>query len=810
MSDFFVDRIELKQDLFELLNDVQLQNTVFILSSRSGLGKSEFCNQIIKSVCDKYLSFKISIPIGENISLDEGFYLREIARAISEQADKYNYKNLNEFIHNTDNSVIKKIKVHKLVEDSEGLNGLVKPINSIVSYFDNTGDFSEETLLNISDSRYIYIILNEYIMYCCNLHSKVVINIENIQQIDMLSLTQIKELLKKANNIFLLLEYTSSNNSLDEAKRFETNFHINYTKVITRRLKKLDYKYTCEIINHMCPDNNFFMNEDTLREIYFTIDGNIRQLSDIENMFEISDEDTSINTQENFTLQRLKGMNNAHQIQLLCLVYAHMSQVPNEIIKLLLSDKEYVLFLNYENILSELMGNSGLLEFDTVSNTIKLKHDSIRMEMKKIPQYEVKIALSFSWWIDFYEKALKEAGKNDWINIKEIVKKLCYFYCYYEPAACKILSILPHIRMIAINSINPDEAISFLIGFYDTFKKLNDPEQLYTLEKFLLNIYYELGIFDKAYGVFKNIAFRSNKTYNLYNAMLLDRLQQENEAIKIVDSELAKTSNHRYELSLYLIKMIATASINKYDECIKIFEYIYNNKDIYSKYFEYGFFLRNSEIVLSLKEAIPYLKESIQFFQNQNEKIYEAHARISLLMNCARVGLFDEAKNQLKITKTVLKNNSLERHIILNDEVALEMCRGNYNRSLEDELKLAMCTAQVIFDKIIINHNLLILYKKNAQIAEGLQVVEYLLDLLDSETNRLNICFTYWNISFFYKGYDDIQHNYYYNKYITLYSELTSKPIRKSVIETDVAHKPNMEYVIGFISHWRFPIPEEL
>lgn len=809
MSDFFVDRIELKQNLFELLNDVQLQNTVYILSSRSGLGKSEFCNQIIKNVCDKYPSVKISIPIGENISLDEGFYIREIARTISEQSKNYNYESLDEFIHNTDNSVITKIKAHKLAEESEELHKLVKPIHSIVSYFDNTGSFSEENLLNISDSRYIYIILNEYILHCCDLSSKVVINIENIQQIDILSLTQIKELLKKANNIFLLLEYTSRNDSLNEAKRFETNFHVGYTKVETRRLEKLGYEYTCELINYICPNKNI-MNEETLREIYVTIDGNIRQLSDIENVFEISDKDTSINTQENFTLQRLKGMNNAHQIQLLCLVYAHMSQVPNEILKLLLSGKEYVLFLNYESILSELMGDSGLLEFDSVSNTIKLKHDSIRMEMKKIPRYEVKIALSFSWWIDFYEKELKKAGKNDWRNIKEIVKKLCYFYCYYEPAAGKILSVLPHIRMIAINSINPDEAISFLIGFYDTFKKLNDPEQLYTLEKFLLNIYYELGIFDKAYSVFKNISFRSVKTYNLYKAMLLDRLQQESEAIKIVDMELAKTSDRRYELSLYMIKMIAAASINQYDECTKIFEYIYNNKDIYSKYFEYGFFLRNSEIVLSLRDAIPYLKESIQFFQNRNEKIYEAHTRISLLMNCARAGLFDEAREQLGIIKTAPKNNSLERHIILNDEAALEMCRGNYNKALEDELKLAMCTAQVVFDKIIINHNLLILYKKNEQMAEGRQVVEYLLELLGSETNRLNVCFTYWNISFFYKGYDDIQYTYYYNKYITLYRELTSRPIRKSVIETDVAHKPNMEYVIGFISHWRFPIPEEL
>ena len=810
MSDFFVDRTELKDNLFELLDDnIQGQNTVFILSSKTGLGKSAFCNQIVKKFYDKYPSFKVSIPIGENISLDEGFYYREVVRTISEQSKDFHYKDLDNFIQNSTNSVIRKILTHKLASDSEEIIGFIKPINSIISFFDRTGNFSKDNLLNIDDSRYIYLILNEYILYCCNEYSKIIINIENIQQIDRLSLTQIKELLKKTNNVFLLLEYTSNKDSLDEAKQFETNFYMNHTKVITKRLKKLDYKHTCELINHIYP-NNDILNENTLREIYITIDGNIRQLSDIENMFEISDEDTSIDTNENFTFQRLKSLNNAHQIQLLCLVYAHISQVPNEIIKLLLNEKKYILFIRYESVLSELIGNNGLLDFDDTTNTIKLKHDSIRLEMKKIPKFEAKIALSFSWWIDFYEKALNECDKNDWIRIKEIVKKLCYFYCHYEPLANKILSILPDIRMIALNCVNPDEAISFLIGFYDTFKKMNNLEQLYKLEQFLLNLYYELGIYDKAYRIFRKTSFYSKKSHILYNTMLLDRLQREDEAIQIIDTELEHTSDDRYSLILNLIKMIATASINRYGECEKIFDDICNNKEIYSKYFEYGFFLRNSEIVLSLRDAIPYLKESIKFFQKCNEPIYEAHARISLLMNCSRAGLFDEAEKQLRIIKRVLKNNSLERHIVINDEVAFEMCRGNFNKSLEDELKLAMCTAQVIFDKIIINHNLLILYKMNNQLSDGDQIVEYLLDLISKETNKLNICFTYWNISFFYKSNDQAQFDYYYNKYMTLYNELINKPIRKSVVETDVFHKPNMECVIGFISYWRFPIPEEL
>ena len=810
MGEFFVDRVELKQELFNLLNDMQFHNIVYILSSRSGLGKSAFSRQIVNQIKDRYPAINVSIPVGDNISIDEGFYIREIAKVLSDHSKDFEFESLNDFLRTTSNPMIKKIWTHKLIKDAESLNGFVKPINSMLSYFDKTGELSENGLLGVDNAKYTYIILNEYIAYICNNETKIIINVENVQQMDRVSLMQIRDLLKKVDNVFFLFEYTLSTDSLEEAKKFEQNFCINYTNVITRRLKKLNYRYTCELLNHICPKQSSLLSENTLKEIYFTIDGNIRQLSDIENIFEIGQEETFLDTTENFTSQRLKSLNNAHQIQLLCLVYAHMSQVSNEIIKLLLSNKAYILFVRFETILSELIGDSGLLEFNSSTNTLKLKHDSIRAEMKTIPKFEAKISLSYSWWIDFYENSLSECDVKDWTKTREIVRKLCYFYCYYEPAANKILSILPHIRMIAINSVNPDEAISFLTGFYDIFKKINNSEYLYKFNKFLLNLYYELGIFDKAYSVFKNTSFRSEKSQQLYRVMLLDRLQRENEAIQMIDLELKNTSNERYMLILYLIKMIAAASINQYDECLNIFEYIYSKKDVYSKYFEYGFFLRNSEIVLSLREAIPYLEESIKFFYERNESIYEAHARISMLMNCSRAGIFDEAKKQLEIIKKLLKYNSLERHIVLNDEVAFEMCRGNYDKNLENELKLAMCTAEVVFDKIIINHNLLILYKKNKQFLEGSQIVEYLLELLDLETNKLNICFTYWNISFFYKEYDEVQYNFYYNKYSMLYSDLISKPIRKSVIETDVSHKPNMEYVIGFISHWRFPLPEDL
>lgn len=810
MDNFFVDRIELKQELFDLLNDAQSCNTVYILSSRSGLGKSAFSQQVINYIKTKYPAIKISIPIGENISIDEGFYIREMAKAISGNANKFNYESMNDFLKTTTNPIIKKIWNHKLISDAESLSGWIRPLNSILSYFDKIGDFSENGLLGIENQTYTYLIQKIYITEICKSQSKFIINIENIQQIDKVSLMQIKDILKETRNIFFLFEYTSCNDSLDEAKRFGQYFSMDCTRLIIKKLKKLDYEYTCELFRHICSNQKQFISDDILKEVYFTIDGNIRQLSDIEYIYELSDNTEKINTSENFTLQRLESLNNAHQIQLLCLVYTHMSQVENKKLKLLINQKDYMLFIKYEDILSELTGDNGLLEGDDLFNLIRLQHDSIRDIIKKISRYEPKIALSYSWWIEFYENELHTTISNNRNNLKEIIKKLCYFYCHYEPSTYKIIKILPYIRIIVLNSVNPDEAISFLLGVYDTFKFIQNNEYTYKLEHFLLKTYYELGIFDKAYNIYENMTFHSNKIKMLYKIMLLERMQNEDEAIKIINTEFSNTTDEHYGLLLLLIKMIANASINRYNNCIDIFNDIHINRQKYSKYYEYGFFLRNSEIILGLKEAIPYLNESITFFKKRNKKIYEAHSRISLVMNYSRLGMFKEAKEQLDIAKKLLQHNSFERHILLNDEVAYEMCHGNYDKELENELKLAMCTAETIFDKIVINHNLLILYKKNNQQIEGNQIVDYLLELVDSETNRLNICFTYWNISYFYKDYNNDLYTYYYNKYLELYKILTNGPIRKSVIETNVYHKPNNEYVIEFISYWHFPLPDDL
>lgn len=806
MNDFFVDREDLRKDILDILNDVQFNNIVYILSAKSGYGKSAFGQHIINQVKGEYLCFKISIPVGSNISLDEGFYFRNITTAVNKKSELYSYQSLREFLKNTDNPVIKRMFHTSISESLVGELPFAKAFSTLWNHNDILDVIPEYEHLFPDDSRYIYMVLTEYIFECFRYQKKVLLNIENIQTIDKLSLMKLQELLSKTNNIFLLLEYTSENDSLEGAKKFESNFYAEEVEVFTRRLKKLDFDNTCRILDNLYPNNSKFKNENSLKKIYFTIDGNIRQLSDIEEVYELSNDRllSIAGVNLNYTYERLNNIKDKHQIMLLCIIVAHMGNVNIATLKHLLIINDYVSYMNLSELLSILCGENGLLKAENYN--VSIAHDSILDNMKNIIRYEIKLTLAYTWWIAFYEGQLKKNSNFTERNI--VIKNLCYFYSVYPPAAIGILTLLPDVRKIALNSFNPDEAVSFLLEFYDYIDYFKDTELINKINEFLLELYYELGIYNKAYTIFKNMSFQYPKEQVLYDAILQNRLQNCEKAIILAKEGIKEyKSDKRFELCANLIILISAASKNDYKLCESVFETCIKEKS-FEKYYEFGFLLRNAEIICTLKDSIDYLERSIEHFKKLKQPIMEAHSRISLLMNCSRIGDFEKAYTNLEVAKNILKGQSLERHILLNDEVAIQMCMGNFCLALQDSLKLAMCTAQDVFDKIIINKNLLIIYAKNEQWEYGQEIVDYLLNILERETNKLNICFTYWNISYFYKHFDKIQYDLYYNKYKNSYNELAKSSLRKNVADRNVYHKPNMEFVIEFISYWHFPIPK--
>jgi hypothetical protein len=290
--------------------------------------------------------------------------------------------------------------------------------------------------------------------------------------------------------------------------------------------------------------------------------------------------------------------------------------------------------------------------------------------------------------------------------------------------------------------------------------------------------------------------------------MLNERLLHYELAVDIVDEAILNVFDIRAKLCLLLIKMIAFASTNEYDKCAEIFNHVYKNEN-YTCLIEYGYFLRNSEIVLPLDVALTPLTESVDFFSKINPT-YAEHSRISLSMNQARLGMLDVAMENLQIVKEKIYEQTLEKHIILNNVCAIEMCGGNYGKEVSETLKLAGFYALTVFDKILVHRNLIVVLKKLNEYSQGEKIIELLNSLIHKEKDKLNICYAYWNISYFYKDYNSIKYNYYQEMYRECFAKLLKNGIRKNeIMQEGAVCKPNMEFVIDFISYWHFPLPQE-
>src|SRR5690349_6604279 len=106
------------------------------------------------------------------------------------------------------------------------------------------------------------------------------------------------------------------------------------------------------------------------------------------------------------------------------------------------------------------------------------------------------------------------------------------------------------------------------------------------------------------------------KNIKIIKGILLEQIGKQNEAIKLVNKELEKKASKaaNFIFALRLIRMVSYYDIGEYEKCRTEFYSLLNDSN-YTDLYEYGFLLRNSELVFGYKECLPYMLESIKFFQ---------------------------------------------------------------------------------------------------------------------------------------------------------------------------------------------------
>ncbi|WP_146203211.1 hypothetical protein [Mucilaginibacter oryzae] len=720
------------------------------------------------------------------------------------------------FFNNSEGGVLKK-RAFNIIKNalSEAIPVLGKAANVGADLIFKSGSFDSDYVFNSSITE-IILILKAYIEFALK-QIPLILNIENIQIIDQTSVELLRQIIENTDSTMHVWEYTSNAAVKIPESVLSERFTIKNVDFEIWDLKKLSFEDYLQIISGKGLDKKSL--DAILKYTYIKYNGDLRNLTDTEVLLGIDENVKEIINLVSDDSFNPRGFNINSLVEnekfVLIAIVAHNAQVLIDDLIYLTNAKEV------RNLMIDVDLSLAKLEEQELiqrnGNRISIKHDSITREIVSGKEYVRLLFIAYKIWSDYYADLLE---RNQFFKYSKEHILYLLFHCYLHYSPDKCLTILADIKIIVANAIRPDTAVDYLESVKENLKRSSrtDLDKIYSQ---LVDIYYGAGIFDKAYNLLPEI--HADTSYKkIYHAALLNRLDRHQEAVDYISSVLETGIGKRTELCLKLILLISKRTLLEWDECESIYEDIYGNP-AYKEFFEYGFFLRNAEIILPLRPSVLAAQESVVFFAERRSTIQLAHSKITLAMLYAWTSKFAEARQELNEAGELLDGKTLERHIIFNNKAAVALHLNDWdNEIIEEYLQQARMTALTSFDKLAIYSNLLIVYTKTNKHDRGEMVINNILKVMEDEPDHIMHRICYYHISRFYKNHNIDLYLYYQLEAQKVHGAMTSSDDYHLYWENrlfganhaveDYATLLIYDYEPCFISYWHFDIPhiEEL
>lgn len=310
-----------------------------------------------------------------------------------------------------------------------------------------------------------------------------------------------------------------------------------------------------------------------------------------------------------------------------------------------------------------------------------------------------------------------------------------------------------------------------------------------------------------------------------YEAMLLYRTDNYSEAICYCERHHTLSRDTRFDFLLYQIEMICHRMLYQVNECWEIMHSIYLNKK-FKHYYEYGFFLRNMEIVVDVKKSLFYLRKSMLFFSIRGDKKNTSITKLSYGMQLARLGHITAAENAIKSAqRNMIKYPIVAQHYYYVDLAAVLLLKQHPTKQIQEYLEKAEFTAHTAFDELVILTNQLaycVLTLDNSTFRRILKKIQsgntpYITQIFRS----IN-----FNIAMMFKVSGDIENmNFYIDQsqacHNTVVSQNPNLPLNQLwearyhndptlIVTKELQFMYQKPYHVSFISFWHFDIPDFL
>lgn len=783
-----IDRNAETNAILEDINKYQAlkQNKILFIWADTGIGKTSVIEKIQQN---KNLNTKIAIvdtpPANDDDITNNGAYITYIANTLNNVV--FNDRlSLKDYLRMGVSQRLDKQEVDNILDKTNSINNIVPNlICTLLRRYTNVGIADSDKILNSNDTDSILIKI-EYIKFLLQKYP-FVLDITNIQNIDFMTVRSLQKILTDNNNMYFIFEFTTINSDTTKLWKLVKTFE-RYADIEVAEITKLSSEYALKIVQ---PNN--FSEIDAFQKFYTEIaDGNIYKLRSAKN--EISKGNT-YNLQQDPILSQISKLSYGQKIILaiICLNNGVINRTT--LLDIIEKTKDTYYILN-----DDIFALQDLI--DIFPDVCKIKHATIIDSFNLSPENYAAV-VAYKLLLQYYTlKVTTTEISNDIISYQYEIIKL---HSIFDPI--QILSEIKVLKKILVTCLSEENGTALLTSIFNSIT--DDVEN--NVKIHIINIAYEAGFYKTAFKLLNEIECSKNK-YPLLYCMLLNRNDYHIECIELCVKHINKSINDRITMILKMIKMLSERSLNN-NAYVSTFWDIYNTTR-YKQYYEYGFLLRNAQIVFDYQASINYLNESISFFTEKKSYKDAACTELTLCVQLARLGKLDIAQKRILAVKDELFNSTFEKHIVMLNMVAIELLSGNTNNDIFLQLERCLVTAITSFDKIVILNNELCWHILNKSSEQEFIAVKKQLDLaLNVEPDKRLHRRTYINYAKYYDNVlNNIEKSLYWEKVasqiILPNDKLGNAFLRpEAAVDTELQYLASKPYYISFITYWHFDLP---
>ena len=774
MAEQLLDREKETKAILDILNKSADDNKIIYLTGISGVGKTGFVKKLSQSplLTHKILSIKISKSSVETIENLQ--YFNALYKTVTNYAKNKMF-----------DSVLSPAQ-----QNAKSIRNLWR---ILVSIFKSKSGLSDMEPLSEPAEDAGVIRKKDYLLYVLK-KNDIIIDIENIQNIDTQSLELIKDIIYESQNRTFIFEYTLTNSSHNHFENQYKEFREICSDISCYKIEKMDFL----IAKDLAPaDVNFNFND--VRVQYEKSNGNLMEII-------LANEHSNENESNIDT--KIKKLSKKEKY-ILFIVYLNNSPIDYDDLAIMVIENDNQIRLDFEELKSliNILCKKKILIKE--NDIVKIKHDSI-IEALQIYMQSPILYCAYITLKNFY---------NNTLETKMIaIEKLLSLYLRFSDQ--DLLILLPRIKEFILDMKYPDLIIEKLDLFRNQILH-SSAKGFYGVDSLTQTIV-EICLYKKMGNIAqKNLDLIYDDT-NAYHIALQAQIYSLQETMAAHDAlcNLVQRLQEGSRLKLiceicflYLkMKLLPAKSAKKYGEKLI-------NNELYSKYIEYAYLLRNyAELSDDNEECKQLYNQALARFKSKEMYHDMAAVYLSLSMITAYSGDIAQSRQYIEDAIT-LDRRQLSLCYTLNNKAVLELLDNTYSNRTEKDLRNALLLCESKYEKLIVNANLLIFYCITNNFSEATRIANIIekSNYLDFQYEEF-LHIIYQNLYYYY---DLFKHNndkrqYYYDQILDLVNSPKTKKSTK-FLASGMNHLIKTSYFYAqfpfradFLGYWEFTIDSDL